>query len=46
MAILLIAGEAWIRRTGRSPEWWDSWVIMVWVSLFVYSMALTGADYL
>ncbi|KAL5482750.1 hypothetical protein ACEPAI_9344 [Sanghuangporus weigelae] len=30
MVILLIAGEAWIRRTGRSPEWWDSWVIMVW----------------
>ncbi|EJC98147.1 uncharacterized protein FOMMEDRAFT_130141 [Fomitiporia mediterranea MF3/22] len=30
MAILLIAGEAWIKRTGRSPEWWDSWVIMLW----------------
>ncbi|KAI5122818.1 hypothetical protein M0805_000160 [Coniferiporia weirii] len=30
LAILLIAGEAWIRRTGRSPEWWDSWVIMLW----------------
>jgi Domain of unknown function (DUF2427) len=25
MAILLLAGEAWVRRSGRSPEWWDSW---------------------
>jgi hypothetical protein len=31
MAILLLAGEAWVRRSGRSPEWWDSWVIMLWV---------------
>ncbi|PFH48652.1 hypothetical protein AMATHDRAFT_196247 [Amanita thiersii Skay4041] len=30
MAILLLAGEAWVRRSGRSPEWWDSWVIMLW----------------
>ncbi|KAL5501472.1 hypothetical protein ACEPAH_8732 [Sanghuangporus vaninii] len=37
MAILLIAGEAWIRRTGRSPEWWDSWVIMAWVPGATYS---------
>ncbi|KAH7921198.1 hypothetical protein BV22DRAFT_1178571 [Leucogyrophana mollusca] len=27
MAILLVVGEAWVRRSGRSPEWWDSWVI-------------------
>lgn len=33
MAIMLLVGEAWIRRTKRSPEWWDSWVIMLWVSL-------------
>lgn len=25
MAILLLVGEAWLRRNGRSPEWWDSW---------------------
>jgi hypothetical protein len=25
MAILLLVGEAWVRRSGRSPEWWDSW---------------------
>ncbi|KAI0761773.1 hypothetical protein BD413DRAFT_485346 [Trametes elegans] len=30
MAILLLVGEAWVRRTGRSPDWWDSWVIMLW----------------
>ena len=32
MAILLLAGGAWVRRSGRSPDWWDSWVIMLWVS--------------
>lgn len=31
MAIILLAGEGWLRRTGRSQEWWDSWVIMLWV---------------
>ncbi|OCH96301.1 hypothetical protein OBBRIDRAFT_787374 [Obba rivulosa] len=30
MAILLLVGEAWVRRSGRSPEWWDSWVILLW----------------
>jgi hypothetical protein len=30
MAILLVVGEAWVRRSGRSPEFWDSWVIMLW----------------
>ncbi|PCH44534.1 hypothetical protein WOLCODRAFT_139059 [Wolfiporia cocos MD-104 SS10] len=30
MAILLLVGEMWVRRSGRSPEWWDSWVIMLW----------------
>ncbi|TFY56841.1 hypothetical protein EVJ58_g7391 [Rhodofomes roseus] len=30
IAILLLVGETWIRRSGRSPEWWDSWVIMLW----------------
>ncbi|KAJ3483677.1 hypothetical protein NLI96_g6159 [Meripilus lineatus] len=33
MAILLLAGETWVRRSGRSPEWWDSWVITVWSTL-------------
>lgn len=31
MAIMLLVGEAWIRRSQKSPEWWDSWVIMLWV---------------
>ncbi|THH08908.1 hypothetical protein EW146_g8840 [Bondarzewia mesenterica] len=30
MAILLLVGEMWVRRSGRSPEWWDSWVILLW----------------
>ncbi|KAF9466205.1 hypothetical protein BDZ94DRAFT_252633 [Collybia nuda] len=30
MAIILLVGEGWVRRSGRSPEWWDSWVIMLW----------------
>ncbi|KAK7686341.1 hypothetical protein QCA50_010565 [Cerrena zonata] len=30
MAIMLLVGEPWIRRSGRSPEWWDSWVITLW----------------
>ncbi|KAL1707918.1 hypothetical protein EV121DRAFT_255334 [Schizophyllum commune] len=30
MAIILLVGESWVRRSGRSPEWWDSWVIMLW----------------
>ncbi|OAX33224.1 hypothetical protein K503DRAFT_749005 [Rhizopogon vinicolor AM-OR11-026] len=30
MALLLVVGEDWVRRSGRSPEWWDSWVIMLW----------------
>ncbi|EDR13954.1 uncharacterized protein LACBIDRAFT_152078, partial [Laccaria bicolor S238N-H82] len=31
MVIILLVGESWVRRSGRSPEWWDSWVIMIWV---------------
>ncbi|KAH9968448.1 hypothetical protein BGW80DRAFT_1254448 [Lactifluus volemus] len=30
LAILLLVGEMWIRRSGRSPDWWDSWVIVFW----------------
>jgi hypothetical protein len=30
LAVLLVVGENWVRRSGRSPEWWDSWVIMLW----------------
>jgi len=31
LAILLLVGEVWVRKSGRSPDWWDSWVILVWV---------------
>jgi len=30
MVIILLVGEAWLRRKGRSPECFDSWVIMLW----------------
>ncbi|KAG2011927.1 cytoplasmic protein [Coprinopsis cinerea AmutBmut pab1-1] len=30
IAIIFLVGEAWIRRTGRSPEFWDSSVITAW----------------
>lgn len=33
MAILLVVGEPWIRRMGRSPEFFDSSVITAWVSV-------------
>ncbi|EGO22574.1 hypothetical protein SERLADRAFT_350605, partial [Serpula lacrymans var. lacrymans S7.9] len=32
MAILLVVGEAWVKQSGRSPEWWDLWIITLWVS--------------
>ncbi|KAF9006199.1 hypothetical protein BDQ17DRAFT_1399114 [Cyathus striatus] len=37
MAIMFLVGEAWVRRSGRSPEWWDSWVIMLWVSVNTFT---------
>ncbi|KAF9269292.1 hypothetical protein L218DRAFT_1072900 [Marasmius fiardii PR-910] len=30
ISIMFLVGESWVRRSGRSPEWWDSWVIMLW----------------
>ncbi|KAF8159402.1 hypothetical protein B0H34DRAFT_703305 [Crassisporium funariophilum] len=30
MAVIMLVGEQWVRRSGRSPEWWDSWVITAW----------------
>jgi hypothetical protein len=32
MAIMFVAGESWVRRHGRAPEFYDSAVITVWVS--------------
>ncbi|RXW24851.1 hypothetical protein EST38_g1006 [Candolleomyces aberdarensis] len=30
MAIIFLTGETWVRRSGRSPEFWDSCVITAW----------------
>ncbi|KAH9964406.1 hypothetical protein BJV74DRAFT_870509 [Russula compacta] len=30
LAILLLVGEGWVRKSGRSPDLWDSWVILAW----------------
>ncbi|KAI6149614.1 hypothetical protein BKA82DRAFT_4131337 [Pisolithus tinctorius] len=30
LSLVLVLGENWVRRSGKSPEWWDSWVIMLW----------------
>lgn len=27
MAIIMLVGEGWVRRSGRSPEFWDSWLV-------------------
>lgn len=35
MTLILLVGEQWIRRIGKSPEFFDSWVITVWVRLLV-----------
>ncbi|RPB05704.1 hypothetical protein L873DRAFT_1661934 [Choiromyces venosus 120613-1] len=32
MVIMLFAGQAWLKRTGKSQEFWDSLVITVWVT--------------
>lgn len=31
MAITMLVGERWIQMTGRSPDFFDSCVIMLWV---------------
>lgn len=30
LSLLFVLAENWVRRSGKSPEWWDSWVIMLW----------------
>ncbi|KAG9313187.1 hypothetical protein JVU11DRAFT_6644 [Chiua virens] len=46
MAILLVLGENWTRQSGRSPEWWDSCVIMLWVSLHVLQSSYVDSNIL
>jgi hypothetical protein len=31
MSIMLLVGEGWIRRKGKSPEFYDSLIITLWV---------------
>lgn len=31
MTIIMLVGEQWMRRSGRSPEFFDSSVITIWV---------------
>lgn len=33
MVIMLQIGQAWLKRTGRSQEFWDSLIITVWGNL-------------
>ncbi len=37
MTIILLVGEQWIRRSGRSPEFFDSIVITLWVRVIYLS---------
>jgi len=30
MTIIMLVGEQWMRRSGKSPEFYDSWVITLW----------------
>ena len=36
VAIIMLAGEQWMRRSGRSPEFFDSSVITLWVCVNVF----------
>jgi hypothetical protein len=27
IVITFLVGEAWVKRSGRSPEFWDSWCV-------------------
>jgi len=38
MTIIMLVGEQWMRRSGRSPEFYDSWVITLWVCLRLPSL--------
>lgn len=30
LLLFLRVGGPWLLRQGKSPEWYDSWVIMIW----------------
>ena len=43
MSIMLLVGEGWVRRKGRSPEFYDSLVITIWVWPFSIDYLLLHA---
>ena len=45
MSIMLLVGEGWIRRKGRSPEFYDSLVITLWVCLSFINYSLLHAEW-
>ena len=44
MAIILLVGEQWVRRSGRSPEWWDSWYVLLFCFTLTVSHILLEKD--
>ncbi|KAJ3514156.1 hypothetical protein NLJ89_g2530 [Agrocybe chaxingu] len=43
MTIILVVGEQWVRRSGRSPEFFDSWVITAWTKVNTFTEHHGGA---
>ena len=46
MLIILFAGQAWLKRTGRSQEFWDSLVITIWGGFHSKFMLSVLTDFL
>ncbi|KAF4610575.1 hypothetical protein D9613_007093 [Agrocybe pediades] len=46
MTIIMLVGEQWIRRVGRSPEFFDSSVITVWARHWCVSLHLAAPQVL
>lgn len=44
MSIMLLVGEGWVRRKGRSPEFYDSLVITIWVCPYCIDDPLLHAE--
>ena len=44
MSSILLVGEGWVRRKGRSPEFYDSLVITLWVCSYCIDHSLLYAE--
>lgn len=44
MSVMLLVGEGWIRRKGRSPEFYDSLIITLWVCPSYIDFSLARAE--